>query len=87
MKTTIATIVALVAVTAYAGPFGYEMGQKIEGGFWETTRSGLTVSYRDNVQEPFERLHYTLANHRDCRKEALAAEVEAVDSDELRDLL
>lgn len=31
MKAIIATIVALLAMVANAGPFGYEMGQKIEG--------------------------------------------------------
>ena len=57
MKATIASIVALLAMVANAGPFSYEIGQKIEG-----EPAGVTYdtgnSYRImlNPPPPFEEL-------------------------------
>ena len=55
MKNTIASIALLLAMVANAGPFGYEMGQKIEGepdGY--ATDSGVGFKYMVNPPAPFE---------------------------------
>ena len=57
MKTTIATIALLLATAASAGPFGYEMGQKIEGepdGIYSSAISYKFITH--NVPAPFTRL-------------------------------
>ena len=54
MKAIIASIALLLAMVANAGPFGYEMGQKIEGEPDEQTDDGEYVRriYHD-VPPPF----------------------------------
>ena len=78
MKIIIATIVALLLATvANAGPFGYAMGQKIEGEPDGTAVSGHSVSIRDNAPKPFGRLelfHTPKAGL--CRVHAIGADVE-----------
>ena len=78
MKETITTIVALLLATvANAGPFGYAMGQKIEGEPDGTAVSGLSVSHRDNAPAPFDRLELIHAPKAGlCRVHAKGGDVE-----------
>lgn len=57
MKATIATIVLLLAMVANAGPFGYEMGQKLRGKP-NGSASDIGLSYKDmwNPPAPFKRV-------------------------------
>ena len=62
MKNTIAIIVALLLATvANAGPFGYEMGQKIEGEPDGQTDDGLSYITVESPPNPFDTLmvYYT----------------------------
>ena len=77
MKNTIASIVALVTVVANAGPFGYEMGQKIEGEPGFVTKEGVQRKLvTQDVPAPFTSLILTyMPNTGLCRLTAF------VDSD------
>ena len=57
MKATIASIALLLAMVANAGPFGYEMGQKIEGEP-DGVASDIGSNYKElqNPPPPFDRV-------------------------------
>ena len=62
MKRAIASIVALLAMVANAGPFGYEMGQKIEGApDEEQAADGRSYRFVEDVHNPFSTIavYYT----------------------------
>ena len=61
MKRIIASIALLLAMVANAGPFGYEMGQKIEGEPDDESTDGVLVKDVKNPPDPFTtvRLAYT----------------------------
>ena len=67
MKATIASIMLLLATVANAGPFGYEMGQKIEGEPDGVTSRGVSYKTAESAPNPFDSLivYYT-AQHGLC---------------------